>query len=59
MAPAALKRLRARLGLTQAELAGQLGVRRNTVARWEMGLHPIPSMAVRLLAQLATQPPRP
>ena len=35
------KTLRARLGLTQAELAEKLGVERNTVNRWEMGLLPI------------------
>ena len=38
---AELKALRARLGLTQAELADKLGVERNTVNRWEMGLLPI------------------
>ena len=36
-----LKKMRARLGLTQAELAERLGVERNTVNRWEMGLLPI------------------
>jgi DNA-binding XRE family transcriptional regulator len=41
MTPALFKALRARLGLTQAELAEKLGVERNTVNRWEMGLLPI------------------
>jgi len=41
MTPDELKAIRARLGLTQAQLAEQLGVERNTVNRWEMGLLPI------------------
>lgn len=47
-----LKRLRARLGWSQQRLADTLGVTRNTVNRWEMGLHPIPPMAVKLLRTL-------
>ena len=49
MTPIALKRLRAQLGLSQTALARRLGVARNTVTRWEMGLYPIPAMAARLL----------
>jgi DNA-binding XRE family transcriptional regulator len=41
MTPDQLKAFRARLGLTQAQLAEKLGVERNTVNRWEMGLLPI------------------
>ncbi len=41
-----LKRLRLQLGLTQEALAVLLGVRRNTVTRWEMGKHPINAMTV-------------
>jgi len=44
-----IKRIRAALGLTQRELAERLGVRPNTVTRWEMGLHKIPGPAARLL----------
>lgn len=52
MTPAELKRLRARLGLTQAQLAERLGVDRNTVTRWEMGLRKISEPVSRLLATL-------
>ena len=44
-----LRQLRAKLRLTQAQLAEQLGVTRNTVNRWEMGLHPIPVWATKLI----------
>jgi transcriptional regulator with XRE-family HTH domain len=37
-----LKEKRAALGLTQAQLAEILGVKPNTVARWERGLLPVP-----------------
>lgn len=52
MTPTALKQLRRRLGLTQAGLADRIGVQRNTVVRWEMGLNPIPQWAVNFLALL-------
>ena len=52
MTPADLKRLRARLGWSQQRLAEHLGVARNSVNRWEMGLHPIPPMAAKLLRTL-------
>jgi transcriptional regulator with XRE-family HTH domain len=44
-----LKDLRAELGLTQPELAKRLGVARNTVTRWEMGIRGIPEPVARLL----------
>jgi DNA-binding transcriptional regulator YiaG len=50
--PSELKSTRAKLGLSQAALAERMGVDRNTVVRWEMGLHPIPEMAVRLMKLL-------
>ena len=58
MTGAQLKAIRTKLMLTQTELATQLGVQRNTVTRWEMGLHPISAMAVRLIHTLkrATNP---
>ncbi len=40
--PEDLKRRRKRLGLTQTQLADILGVRRNTVTRWEVGILPVP-----------------
>lgn len=49
MTPSRLKSLRARLGWPQQRLAEYLGVTRNTINRWEMGLHPIPPMAVKLI----------
>ena len=44
-----LKGVRTKLRLTQAQLNGQLGVARNTVTRWEMGIRSIPEPVVRLL----------
>jgi DNA-binding transcriptional regulator YiaG len=52
MQPSELKAIRTKLGLAQAALAECLGVTRNTVVRWEMGLHPIPPMAVKLIMLL-------
>jgi len=54
MTPRALTSYRRRRGLTQQALAARLGVARNTVTRWEMGLHPIPRWAVRFLTVLQT-----
>lgn len=50
MTPRTLKNRRASLGLTQEQLAEQLGVVRNTINRWEMGLHPIPRWAEKVLS---------
>jgi transcriptional regulator with XRE-family HTH domain len=47
--------MRLALGLTQAELAAELGVARNTVARWEMGSRPISEPAARLLERLSKE----
>jgi transcriptional regulator with XRE-family HTH domain len=44
-----LKDLRAELGLTQPQLGEKLGVARNTVTRWEMGIRSIPEPVARLL----------
>lgn len=49
MIPRQLIQLRAKLGLSQARLAQELGVNRSTVHRWERGLRKIPAMAERLL----------
>jgi len=53
MTPSALKRRRRALALTQAGLAAALGVRRETIARWEIGTRRIPELAARLLARLS------
>jgi DNA-binding transcriptional regulator YiaG len=52
---AEIKRLRTRMGLTQAELAAELGVTENTVARWEREEMKMSEPAVRLLRSLAAQ----
>lgn len=50
-----VRRLRAALGWTQQQLAHELGVTSNTVARWENGTHAMPPPAVRCLYLLAAQ----
>jgi DNA-binding transcriptional regulator YiaG len=51
---AEIKKLRARMGLTQAQLAADLGVTENTVARWERDEMKMSEPAVRLLRRVAT-----
>ena len=53
-----VKRVRRLLGLTQRGFAERVGVRPNTVHRWEAGTLTVGSTAailIRLLAQLARQ----
>jgi len=50
-----VRRLRLALAWTQQELAAELGVTSNTVARWERGTHAIPAPAARCLYLLAAQ----
>jgi DNA-binding transcriptional regulator YiaG len=45
--------LRARLGLTQAEMAGALGVRQQTISEWETGRYQPRGASVRMLQVLA------
>ena len=55
MTGGALRRIRKRLGLTQAALAAEMGTTGNTIARWERGERSIPGPAeklARLLDQL-------
>ncbi len=49
MTPEQLKRIRARMNMTQKQLAGALGVWQETVARWEIGSRRIPEPMTRLL----------
>ena len=49
MTPQQLKRIRARLKMTQVQLASALGVRQETVARWEIGTRGIPEPTARLI----------
>jgi repressor LexA len=52
MKPPELKEVRARLGLTQKQLATELGVHRLSVIRWEAGIHKIPPMLELAIKQL-------
>ena len=45
-----MKDYRDRKGLSQAELAQWVGVKTQTVARWEQGKRQVPSMLRRVLA---------
>jgi DNA-binding transcriptional regulator YiaG len=45
--------LRERLGLTQAEMAEELGVRQQTVSEWETGRYEPRGASVKVLAHLA------
>jgi DNA-binding transcriptional regulator YiaG len=56
MQPSELKRIRRRLGVTQAALAALVGVTGNTIARWERGEVPIGPVAARLLRMLTATP---
>ena len=47
-----LKRIREELGLTQEELADELGVHRVTVGRWEIGERGISELAARLIVRI-------
>jgi DNA-binding transcriptional regulator YiaG len=44
---------RTRLGLTQAALAGRMGVHPVTVARWESGARKVPRLALRFIALIS------
>jgi len=50
--PAEFVRIREALGLTQAELAEEIGVHRVTVARWETGDRNIPEPVARLVQRI-------
>jgi DNA-binding transcriptional regulator YiaG len=45
--------LRARLGLSQAALAGEIGVRQQTVSEWETGRYEPRGATARMLSLLA------
>ena len=55
MKPDELRRIRKRMGLTQLELAEEIGVARNTVTRWEMGLVAMPGPMAKLIRLIAAQ----
>ncbi len=53
--PEQLKRIRVRLKMTQAKLAAAVGVRQETVARWEIGSRGIPEPTARLIERIAKE----
>lgn len=55
MTPEQLKAIRKRLRMTQLELAIQLGVRENTVYRWEAGIHPIMPLTERVIRMIGKE----
>lgn len=52
MSPKQIKAIRARLFLTQNQLAVRLGVARNTVVRWENGSRRITSVTALAIQSL-------
>ncbi len=57
MTAAQLRTIRKRLGLTQVQLAAELGVDANTVARWEQGTRGISEPVAKLIQVLASSSP--
>ena len=55
MTGAELRTIRTRLRLTQEELGTRLGVRKNTVWRWETEMRHIPEPVARLVPYLAKE----
>lgn len=54
--PQQIKDIRARLGLTQGLMGGIVGVSTKTVEAWEVGYRRPSSSAMRVLAELDTNP---
>ena len=54
-----LQRWRRRRRLTQHQAAELIGVTRNSVNRWEMGLHPISRRTARMIEMLGAVFPAP
>ncbi|HLF71082.1 MAG TPA: helix-turn-helix transcriptional regulator [Dehalococcoidia bacterium] len=48
-----VKALRGHMGLTQAELAEELGTRQQTISEWETGLYQPRGLSERLLSLIA------
>jgi len=51
-----IKQIRTRLGLTQAMMGGIVGVSTKTIESWEIGYRRPSSTAMRVLAELDTNP---
>lgn len=58
MKPKEIKALRESLGLTQGQLAKQIGVEWHTVMRWERGRHKPSPLALERLYQLRDSLPK-
>ncbi len=54
--PQEIKSIRARLGLTQSLMGGIIGVSTKTVEAWEIGYRRPSSTAMRVIAELDTNP---
>ena len=54
MTPEELERLRARLGLTQAQAAHRMGVHERTWRKWAAGERKIPAPVAKLLRLMIT-----
>jgi len=54
--PSQIKEIRARLGLTQGLMGGIVGVSTKTIEAWEIGYRSPSSSAMRVLAELDTNP---
>jgi DNA-binding transcriptional regulator YiaG len=50
--PTELRSIREKLGLTQTQLAEEIGVHRVTVAKWEAGDRSIPEPVARLVQRI-------
>jgi DNA-binding transcriptional regulator YiaG len=55
MTPRQILDLRLRLGITQRQLAERIGATRETVVRWEAGLHPPRGANLKALNDLAAK----
>jgi DNA-binding transcriptional regulator YiaG len=55
MTPREIKKLRKDLGITQQQLADQIGAARESVARWEAGIHPPRGANLKQLRELAAK----
>ena len=53
MSGSQVKKFRERLGMSQAELAHELGIDRTTVNRWESGIIGVSDSRVKMLKMIA------
>jgi DNA-binding transcriptional regulator YiaG len=55
MTPKQILKLRKDLGLTQQQLAERIGAARESVARWETGVHPPQGANLKALREMAAK----